>query len=418
MQYFKKTLKNIKGLFLVFQENIPLLFLIIAFFSLIFARNFYFNISQHFSYLADSFLHGKFYFLKDVILKIGTDSDMVFYNDKYYWPLGPLPAVILMPAVFIFKFLNLFFYQGYLQFFLILLILLILFNISRKIDFSKLDSLYLASAFLFSSMFLGVALISSSWYFAQVITVFLIFFALWEYFNKKRYFLIGIIFGLVFLTRVTAGLGLLFFILEILLNKKNIKNKIKDIFLLLLPFILIASLLFFYNYLRFNNFLEQGYGLQILYGTGSANRDYGLFNLKHLAGNIYYSIFSMPLPIFMDNLSQVLKFPFIKANPWGMSIFLTSPYLFYLFFLKFKDKISHLLLITIIFIAIPISLYYGIGFMQFGYRYALDFFPFLFLLFIINYRNKYKFLSENLKILIILSSLFNLYLFSTLFSLC
>ncbi|MFH1837915.1 MAG: hypothetical protein ABH808_00210 [Candidatus Kuenenbacteria bacterium] len=410
-----KIFKNIKNWFLYFQKNMPLLFLIIIFFSFIFIYNFSAIIPQHFSYLADSFLHGKFYFLENVALKIGTDSDMVFYNNHYYWPLGPLPAVILMPFVFIFKFLNLFFYQGYLQFFLVLLILLILFKINRKIDFSKSDSLYLASAFLFSSMFLGVALISSSWFFAQVITVFFIFLALWEYFNKKRYFLIGIIFGLIFLTRITAGLGLLFFILEILLNKKKREYKIKDIFLLLLPFVFIVGFLFFYNYLRFNNFLEQGYGLQILYGIGSANRDYGLFSLKHLAGNIYYSIFSMPLPVFINNLSQVLKFPFIQANPWGMSIFLTSPYLIYLFFLKFKDKISYFLLITVIFITIPIFLNYGIGFSQFGYRYALDFFPFLFLLFIINYRNKYKFLSKNLKLLIILSSLFNLYLFFTFF---
>jgi hypothetical protein len=412
----KILLKNIKNLFLIFQRDIPLLFLIIVFFSFIFLYNFYINPSQHFSYLANSFLNGKFYFLENDILKIGTDNDMVLYNNKYYWPLGPLPAIILMPFVFIFKFLNLFFYQGYLQFFLILLILLILFKINKKINFSKSDSLYLASAFLFSSMFLGVALISGSWYFAHVIVVFLILLAFLEYFNKKRYFLIGIIFGLIFLTRNTAGLGLLFFILEIFLNRKDIKDKIKNLFLLLFPFILIAGLLFFYNYLRFNNFLEQGYKLQILQNNIlKTNRDYGLLNLKHLAGNIYYSIFSMPLPIFIDNLSRVFKFPFIKANYWGMSIFLTSPYLIYLFFLKFKDKISYFLLITAIFIAVPIFLYYGIGFRQFGYRYALDFFPFLFLLFIINYRNKYKLLSKNLKILIILSSLFNLYLFFTLF---
>ena len=65
-------------------------------------------------------------------------------------------------------------------------------------------------------MFLGVAMISWSWYYAQVVTVFLLFLALLEYFHKKRYWLISIIFGLIALTRITAGIGIIFFILEII----------------------------------------------------------------------------------------------------------------------------------------------------------------------------------------------------------
>ena len=171
-----------------------------------------------------------------------------------------------------------------------------------------------------------------------------------------------------------------------------------------------------YNYQRFGNIFEQGYNYQILLTESlSKAREYGIFSLAHLPTNLYYFLLSVPLPIFRDGVSHVLKFPFVMADPWGMSIFITSPYFIYLFFLKYKDKISKLFLVSIFLTALPILLYYGVGFRQFGYRYSLDFLPFLFWLKIRNYNSKYKKLSNKFKILVLISAFTNLYLFRTLF---
>lgn len=168
--------------------------------------------------------------------------------------------------------------------------------------------------------------------------------------------------------------------------------------------------------MRFGSFTEQGYTNQIVSNKYLEKaREYGLMSLIHVPGNLYYFLLSGPIPVFKDNISHVLQFPFVKANPWGMSIFLTSPIFIYLFSLSYKDRLSKILIITIAAIALPIFLYYGIGWRQFGYRYALDFLPFLFFLLIKNYKERFKELSLGFKTVIIISSLTNLYLLITAF---
>lgn len=398
-------------------STVALILAIIIFFSFLLALNFSNTAEQHFSYLSYSFLEGKLFFLEqsDILPPPESLNDVIPWDNHFYWHQGPLPAIILLPFSLIFKFFNSIFYQGFLQFFLVILVFLVCQKIAIKLKYSKTDALYLAYAFCFASMFLGVAMVSWSWYYAQVVAVLLLLLAILEYFNKKRYFLIGVLFGLLALTRVTAGIGIIFFILEIIFIDKR-GEKYKKICQLIIPFLLIASFLLIYNYARFDDCFEQGYSLCLLGNLENQDnalleaRSYGIFNLKHLPGNIYYSLLATPLPVFKDSLSHVLKFPFIKVNPWGMSIFLTSPYLIYLFFLKYRDKMSYILLATIFFIAIPIYLYYGIGYVQLGFRYALDFMPFLFLLFMRNYWLKHKGLGIKLKIIIIISSFINLYL--------
>jgi hypothetical protein len=64
-----------------------------------------------------------------------------------------------------------------------------------------------------------------------------------------------------------------------------------------------------------------------------------------------------------------------------------------------------MLLITIVIVALPIFLYYGIGVSQFGYRYSLDYLPYLFLLLIKNYKEQKEQLSPGFKAVIIGSTL-------------
>jgi hypothetical protein len=367
---------------------------------------------QQFSFLAQSFLQGKLYFLEIT----GYGGDTVYLNGHYYWPLGPFPAVLLIPFVYIFKLFGSFFYQGYLQFFLIWGVFFLVSKISRILKYSYSESVYLSIAFCVSSVFLGVALMPLSWFFSQVTTVFLSFLIIYEFLTKKRYWLIGLIAAMLMATRITASIFILFFIFDILfIYKEDKKEQTKNILGLLLPVLITIVILGFYNYFRFGDFFEQGYSLQNLSPALTKARSYGIISLKHLPGNIYYFLISMPLPVLLDKLSPVLKFPYIRANPWGISILVTSPYFIYLFFLSYKDKMSKALLGTIFLTALPIFLYYGIGVVQFGYRYSLDFLPALFFLLIRNYKSQYKSLSSSIKSFIIISSFTNFYLFLTLY---
>src|SRR6266850_1026830 len=80
---------------------------------------------QQFSYLAESFLQGKTYFLASSTF----GHDTAFFQGKYYWPLGPFPAVLLLPFVLVFRSFSLFFFQGYLQVFLVLGVFYLFFKI-------------------------------------------------------------------------------------------------------------------------------------------------------------------------------------------------------------------------------------------------------------------------------------------------
>jgi hypothetical protein len=140
-------------------------------------------------------------------------------------------------------------------------------------------------------------------------------------------------------------------------------------------------------------------------------REYGLLGFVHLPTNLYYFLLSCPLPVFQEG-THILEYPFIRANPWGMSIFITSPYLMYLFLLKYHGWEARSILITTFFISLPIFLYYASGYWQFGYRYSLDFLPFLHFL-LIRGMDK-KIITDKFKLLIIGSSFFNLFLYNTL----
>lgn len=378
-------------------------------FAVVFGFNLTVSVDQQFSYLAESFLQGKTYFL--VPPAFGYDT--VFFQGKYYWPLGPFPAVLLLPFVLVFRSFGLFFFQSYLHVFLVLGVFYLFFKIARKVGYSADDAGFLAFAFCFASAFLGVAIYSGSWYFAQVVAVFLVTLALLEYLGKKRLWIIGTLMGLGFMTRVTAALNILFFVMGVVVADTKLRKKISAIAALSFPVLVGLVALALYNHARFGNWLEQGYSLQILDGAAARARSYGVMSLVHVPGNLFYFLFAGPLPVTFDNVSQVLKFPYLRANPWGMSLFITSPYFLYLFSLKYDDLISKQLLFSIAVVASCIFTYYGIGNVQFGYRYSLDFLPFLFFLLIRNYRNERPELSPGFKKVILLTALTNFYLVLT-----
>jgi len=380
-------------------------------FGLVICFNLVTSANQQFSYLAESFLQGKTYFLS--LPNLGHDT--ILFNGNYYWPLGPFPALLLLPFVLVFRLFNVFFFQGYLQVFLFAGVFYSFFRIARRLDYSRDDAQFLAFAFCFASVFLGVGMYAVSWAFAQVVTVLLLALALLEYLGSRRLWIIGTLMALASMTRFLSGLNVVFFLLVVFLENKTPRAKLSAGFSLVMPMLIGFAALALYNDARFGNWMEQGYSLASLYGAGARDREYyGIISLAHVPGNLFYFLFAGPLPITVDNGSQVLKFPYVKANPWGMSIFLTSPYFLYLFRIKYHDLISKLLLISSAVVAVPIFSFYGIGYVQFGYRYSLDFLPLLFFLLIRNYRNDHPELSPGFKKMIIITAVTNCYFVLTL----
>ena len=369
--------------------------------------------AQQFTLLAKAFLHGQLNFMHPIG---GKGYDPILYKGKIFWGEGPFPAILLIPFILVADIFHIFFDQGYLEWVLVLGIFYFIYAIARKLKYTHKDSLYLILAFGLGSVFIGVESFSSSWMFAQIVTTFLLFWGLYEFYviRKRRWWLLGIISGLVLLTRATASPIIIFFFLVLWLEDES-KNKRSKYIQLLLPFGIAIFLVGLYNYLRFGNATNGGFAYQVLFPASAESRSLGIFSLVHIPTNLFYMLLGSPNVSQLSAISWTLKFPYIGSNNNGLSIFLTSPYLLNLFshrWSTFKAQERYLLTATLISCIFVLS-YYGIGRNQFGYRYSLDFLPELFVLFMIMYKKKNKVISRGMKILILGSGYFNFYLLNT-----
>jgi hypothetical protein len=126
---------------------------------------------------------------------------------------------------------------------------------------------------------------------------------------------------------------------------------------------------FWYNDARFGSPLESGYGLALLPAWLEAQRQHGLFSSYHVPMNLYYLFGKIP--------KLIDTFPFFQPDGLGMSIFITSPGLLYAVRAPWRTSRVWWLAGAALLVLIPTLLYYGGGWLQYGYRYALDSIPFL-----------------------------------------
>src|SRR3989338_3389978 len=110
--------------------------------------NFLVRVDQQFTYLGSAFLQGHLYFSS---LPANSIHDIVVYRHHLYWASGFLPPLLFMPFVALSQLVGFFFLQGYLQFFITVLIFVLTIRLAQHHGFSKTDARYLAFAFVSSS---------------------------------------------------------------------------------------------------------------------------------------------------------------------------------------------------------------------------------------------------------------------------
>jgi len=324
---------------------------------------------QQFVYLADSFIKGKLYFMEEPSLSGWADTSI--YKSNYYWPLGIFPTLLLMPWVALF---GTGFSQGYLSIVLTLINVKLLYEISKKLTNNKLTSTFLTFAYIFGSAYFMTAFASFSWYFAHVVASCCLISALYFTLVKKQPFLAGCLFTCGFLTRISVSLGIIFFLAYYYyFDRKGLKNKLVSFGIPAVTGILAFLL---YNYARFDNILETGYRYQILFTELVGNRKIGLWSLAHFPAHIQLLFFEGPTILYKE-ATRVMKE--IEPNYWGMSFIYTSPVFLYLSRTRIKNKLNLIAITTATIIGLFLFGTFGLGAYQYGYRFALDFQPFLFL---------------------------------------
>lgn len=355
----------------------------------------YFVHDNHFILLAESFIKNDL-FLNPVNLPKGDFADYLGHQYIFY---GPTPAIILIPFVIIF---DIDFPQYIISIFSLMAVYITIHRLTRKLGFTLENSFWLANFFVFGTVFFFVAVVNISAYLIQAfVTVFAVL-SILEYFGKRRWIVIGSLVALAGVTRVNLYGMAVFFAME-LFRTRDASFK-KNLGLFLVPVVLSVAVLGAYNFRRFGSFTETGYTKHAfeVNDTGNNNK-YGYFSIVHAPTKLYLLLFSSPEPVKKQNVEYVLKFPYLKANGYGLAIWFTSPLFLYLLIAK-KKPYTLSAVIAIFLLMLPSFLFSGTGSSQYGYRYGLDFIPLLFLVLLSAFP---KGLTRFAKILILVGVIFN-----------
>ncbi len=344
---------------------------------------------DHYVWLANAFLHGK----------LGVSGgginlqEIVPLNGNYYVVYPPMPAVLLVPFVAVFgTSLD----EALFSIILACICVSLTWLMLRKTGVNNNKALWLTALFGFGTCFWFISAVGTSWYIAEVVSVLFLTSAILVGLYKKSYILVGLLLGFAALARLPTALAFPFFLFLIYDENAAWKPRFKQAALFFAGLAIPVTLYLLYNVARWGTILDLGYGL-----IPGIQQDpffqQGIFNIAYIPRHIYAIFFQGPI--------LLNSFPYFKPSWMGLGLFFTTPAFLFIFKGPW-NKLSKYSAIAILCILPPIITHGTVGFTQFGYRFSLDFSPFLILL-------TAKGMRENLgweeKALIILSLLINLW---------
>jgi hypothetical protein len=342
-------------------------------------------------YLADAFLHGRTW-----LLFIPGPNDIVVIGSHVYVPFGPFPAILFMPIVALINPFVADQWQTGINAALAAIDVGLCWWLLGRLGVSRLvDRIALTVLLGFSTQIWWVTTRGGVWHTGHLVAIGLTFLILIELWGSRRGFLIGLLAGAAFLTRAPLAFAIPVYALFLLppgwgplrgavieaagavgavgavrgAASDRLRRTFRAWVVLGLGVLPAIVFFFWYNQDRFGSPLESGYALATLPDWLAAIRAQGLFSLDHLGMNIDYLFLHLP--------EVVLGFPFFRPDGLGLSIFITSPGLLYAIRAPFRDRRAQLLLAATVLTLLPNLLYYGGGWLQYGYRYALDAVPFV-----------------------------------------
>lgn len=317
---------------------------------------------DYFTRLSDAFLHGRYYLTENPpwLSELIPDSP-----GKYFVIQPPMPAILAMPFRLLLK-EN--FQQQFLAHILGAFTVMLMMILSHRIKKDWKLGIWSGMLIGLGSIVWYLSATGSVWYLGQVTSLFFLTAALVESFGKRRPVLVGIFIGAAFLSRLHTILSLPLFIFLLEVNRKNIFKKLLFLGLGMAPFFLFN---FYYNYIRFGTIFDKGYFLV----PGILSEPWfskGMLSIAYIPEHL--RILFLGLPKILSH------FPYLEPSWYGLSILLTTPAFIFALKPPFKESLVKMLWLSILLIFTLVALRGGTGWTQFGYRYAVDFYPFLTLL--------------------------------------
>jgi hypothetical protein len=315
---------------------------------------------RHYAYLAHALLNGRVHLAADEAPWL---DEIVTIDGKRYVVYPPMPAVMLMPYVAIF---------GAdapvvpVSLFLSACVIGLLYVVLCRAGTGQEATLWLSAVFTLGSPFWYSALKGSSWHFAHVTALLWLLLALAETLGRQRGLLIGLCLGAATLCRLPLLMSIpVVVVLLIMRNRSSLRPALEC---LAGAGIFIGAMVA-YNWVRYQTITDYGY-THLAAGMGIAAE--ALFHPRNIPRNLWMAFFQPPL--------LTINFPYLIPTTFGLGLMFVMPALLLAFRSPF-DATARLAAFSAMLVAIP-SLCYRLGAhnLQFGFRYALDYVPFLLIL--------------------------------------
>ena len=336
--------------------------------------------APQFIYQAMGWLDGQL----DLPVDPPNQEDWVKIGDKFYQSFPAFPAVVMLPFVALWGYqFNDTSFSVFISAIGLALFFILLRRLSREGDSKRteVENLIFTGLLGFGTLFFYCAIRGEVWFTAEVMGVGLtslyVLFAL----KARRPVLAGLCWSMATLTRTPLLFAGVFFLAEVLwpsgtLSEKEAlqewKRKLQKILLFGAGAAPLALAHAWFNWARFGS--PAKFGHEMLWNN-RVNADIGKWGLFH------YQYLERNLTAAFTKLPTLTTHPFnVGYDPHGMSILVTTPLFLLLLWPREKLRLHRALWLTVAFTAIPGFFYQNDGYMQFGFRFSLDYTPFLVLL--------------------------------------
>jgi len=160
-----------------------------------------------------------------------------------------------------------------------------------------------------------------------------------------------------------AGAGLFSVI-----RKMNILKTFKKLLLFAIPVAVVIILIMLMNYARYDDVFEFGHRHLVVRWAPRIEK-WGLFNYHFLSRNLMVAGALLPWIIPHE--------PYVQISTHGLAVWFTTPLFLYVLWPKKMDSFYQALICSVVLVAIPSLFYQNSGWVQFGYRFSLDYTQFL-----------------------------------------
>ena len=304
---------------------------------------------------------------------------------RHFVSFPPAPAVLMMPLAYVWGYgVNDVWFTLCFAALNVTLLYLLLERLSSggRTGRGRRENLWLVGLFAFGSAHYWCSVLGQVWFTALVVGVTWTLAYVWCAIDAKRPLWAGIFCALAFATRTPLLFGSVFFFLCVLfpggrvLTRGQWGEAAKRLALFCAPCLAVGVGLMAMNQVRFESFTEFGHTYLAAGGLQRIQK-FGLFDPHFL---------SMNLSALLTLLPEIkAQSPYLGLSKHGMSIFLTTPALLWVFWPKVRENRCdrfwwRALWVTVAACALPGLFYQNTGYAQFGYRFSMDYMVYLVLL--------------------------------------